>query len=209
MHSPTLILPLFRPYGVARKKTQRGAFDPISVIITVVIIGILATLAVSNFSGDSTRATKLLNNLKIYSDGMKRVKLDTGCYPKQLQTIKDNTFSGASQNFCGVDISATWHGPYVDNVQTDSNGNGLFSDFSSAVATISTQPTPATGLGTFYQIDVSNIPSSTLYELGRICNNSKTSGGTFNVSPVTTCIINPGSGSSSVGSVSILIEETN
>jgi len=189
---------------------QRGAFDLMSVLFSVIILGILATIAVSTFSGDTTRATKLLSDVQLYASGMKRIKMDTGCYPMHLQSLKDNSFSASGQNYCGIDISAQWHGPYVEGVQTNGNGDAVFSDFSSAVATIATMPTPATGLGTFYYINVSNIPNSTLAEIGRICNGSKSAtGGTFNVSPISSCIINPGSGAGSVGTVQILIEESN
>lgn len=114
-HSAQLAL---NPASSPRHKKE-GGFTMAEVMAVLVVIGIMATVALSLFSGETTKGTRLLTDMKTFSDGMTRVKLDTGSLPRRMDVLWDRSQAIAANMFGGVGGQNGWNGPYVERMPVD------------------------------------------------------------------------------------------
>lgn len=103
---------------IPRNKKQ-GGFTMAEVMAVLVVIGIMSTVALSLFSGESTKATRLLSDLKTYGDAISRVKLDSGSIPRRMDVLWDRDQAIPANMFGGVGGQNGWNGPYVERMPVD------------------------------------------------------------------------------------------
>ncbi|MCK5565027.1 MAG: type II secretion system major pseudopilin GspG [Planctomycetes bacterium] len=71
------------------KKQFRNAFTLVEVMAVLIILGLLATVAVTNFMGktDQAKVTTTKANLKVLNGQVLSFKMDTGRYPEEEEGL--------------------------------------------------------------------------------------------------------------------------
>jgi len=183
--------------------TQAG-FTLIELLIALVILGLLASVILPNFSGDATKGKVLFSTMSEMGNAMVRMKLDTGCYPTRLDGLFVQSVNTAANSFCGQDMTAEWKGPYTRPFQVNAGGAASLNNISTNVAAqIGSMPG---GVGTIYYIQAINVPNAIIHEAMMACNGADNTGAaTFADSK---CIGSPGTGTTRTGTFSIQIDQT-
>ena len=72
-----------------RKKQTRSGFTMVELMAVLIILGLLATVAVRNFMGqtDRARVTTTKANLKVLHNSVLQFKMDTGRYPTEEEGL--------------------------------------------------------------------------------------------------------------------------
>ena len=115
-----------------RKKTNipkgQGGFSLIELLVALTIIVILATLSITAYNGDSSKATELYAKMEQFSNAMTRVKLDVSCFPLVTGVLTQQSLAVAANSSCSVDMKANWKGPYIKNAALAADGKNLLVD---------------------------------------------------------------------------------
>lgn len=98
---------------VAARLGQKG-FSLIELMVALAIIGILSTLVAGLFSGDSSKATKLLADMTTIKNSVSRAKFDMGGIPRDLSILWSRDAAVAAGFFNGINGTSTWSGPYLE-----------------------------------------------------------------------------------------------
>ena len=74
-----------------RKTKNRTAFTMVELMAVLIILGLLATVAVRNFMGqtDKAKVTTTKANLKILHDSVLQFKMETGRYPTEEDGLNE------------------------------------------------------------------------------------------------------------------------
>lgn len=186
-------------------RAQRGAFDPITVVAVLAIMSILAALMVSSFSGDGSKATALLNNMGVMSDGLNRAKMDLGGFPNRLSVLWSKADATAGNMFNGVAGVNTWNGNYVESQPVDAN-NKVIAQTISDGAVIEIQREAGTNYAYAYFLRASNVPNAIITELLKKCTGSDSvANATFANGK---CRATPGTGTTEFGTVDYKVAES-
>ncbi len=96
------------------RRTRRGAFTLVEMLLVITIIGILAALVVPKMMGRSEQAREAAAraDLAAIKTALDTYEIDNGSYPKSLQDLIE-----APRN------ARAWKGPYVDRLPQDPWGN--------------------------------------------------------------------------------------
>jgi type II secretory pathway pseudopilin PulG len=188
------------------RSIQQGA-TLAEVAIIIGVLAVLATLIVSSFSGDGTKATVLIQNMRTLSDGMLRAKADIGCFPNQPTVLWRQAQAVAANTFCGIDGVQTWNGPYLSSQPIDSGTGAILMPAvgGDVAATIAREATPDDGLGWYYYIRAEHVPNPVIIAALQKCNGGKDAAATFETG---TCRGALGSGSAELGTFDMKTEES-
>ena len=158
-------------------KRQQG-FTLIELAVVIAVITVLAaSMGAFTFSGDKSKATSLLQSARLYSDGLLRLKQDTGIFANRPDALYLKGSNGTSGNFDGIDVQAAWRGPYVNPFGVDASGNAKFDNISgSSIMSIAQVTTGLpTGMSTGYVLSWSNLSDTLVKEVVASCNSTSTS----------------------------------
>lgn len=178
------------------------------VMAVLVVIGIMSTVALSLFSGESTKATRLLSDLKTYGDAVSRVKLDSGSIPRRMDVLWDRDQAIAANMFGGVGGQNGWNGPYVERMPVDTT-NAQRPIQLNAVAdgvrvTIEREAASATNGGQYswvYFMRASNVPNPIITAFMQKCTNLGEDQALASTFLNSNCRATPGTGASEFGTV--------
>lgn len=90
-------------------RTARAAFTIVEIIITIVIIGILASIVIANYNGaqERARATAALSDAKDMSEQLAIYKIKNGSYPASVNgyeksegTSYQYSYNAATKSYC-------------------------------------------------------------------------------------------------------------
>ncbi len=88
-----------------------------TLLAAVVVLGVLSSVAVSQFTGTSARAGALAELFRQTGQAGKRFHMDTGCWPQNVGAITSYRYS--DMNMCGKPIARdVWNGPYLRPMAT-------------------------------------------------------------------------------------------
>lgn len=103
-----------------------------TLLAAIVVLGVLASVLVTQFTGTDTRATAMLAQAQSIARAAERFHLDTGCRPMSVSSLFDYQASRAHCS-CNRQISQThWHGPYMKELPMRSDLGGRVHEFGSA-----------------------------------------------------------------------------
>lgn len=194
----------------AVKHTNQSGFSLIEMLVALALIALLATLIFSTYSGDSSKATKLLSDMTTIRDSANRAKTELGGIPSRLSVLWNRTDATAANMYNGVASTNTWNGPYIERQGTDATNNITVPTIADA-ATISMnrEAADATNGGNYtwvYFLRANNIPNPIITEFIKKCAGTDTvANATFLNS---SCRATPGTGAVEFGTVDIKITDS-
>lgn len=162
---------------VRRSRSQRGFAYMLEAIIFMGFVVTVASMSISKYSGDDSKATSLYSKIRQYSDSAKRMRFDTQCYPDKTGAFFKKSL--ASTSHCGDDVSGSWKGPYAETAPVNDKGNIQFSELlDKSEIIIPAQFTDAdlngSGNSTQWVIAVTNVPAEIANSAMEKCNKGYT-----------------------------------
>ncbi len=108
--------------GFSASIIQRG-FTLLEMVVTLSIIAILATLVGTQFSGDSSKATRILSDMVAIKKAAVRFNVDTGRFPCSVWGLWERDTVVAASPFlpCATKGGSEWSGPYVEKMDRLNN----------------------------------------------------------------------------------------
>ncbi len=172
------------PVGKKATLFKRG-FTLLEMVVTLAIIAVLATLVGTQFSGDSSKATKLLSDMTNIKNSVNRAKFDMGGIPTRLDVLWDSQLATAGNMYSGVAGVRTWAGPYIERMP---NTAGVLNfDTLADGVTVAIDDEASTGaspdFGTFpsgkvYVLTAVNVPRGIAAEFMKKCSGNDALSGT-------------------------------
>jgi prepilin-type N-terminal cleavage/methylation domain-containing protein len=199
-----------QPSSLPQKRRQRG-YTLIEIMVVIAVIGLFAGFFITQFSGDKSKATRLLSDMKLVADATNRGKMDMGGIPNKLSVLWNKTDAIAGNMFNGVAATNSWSGPYMERQPTDASNNiqeQAIGD--SATITIAREAAnAATNGGNYtwvYYLRASNVPNGVITEFIKTCSNTDTVANATFVNG--SCRATPGTGATEVGTVDFKVADS-
>lgn len=105
------------------KQLRQQGFTLLELVIVLALISILAGLSIFAYDGSRGQGIALYSTLTQYGDGLKRMRVDTQCYPQKTAALFNRT--EADDNYCGLStLAQNWKGPYTEAQQFGDNSEG-------------------------------------------------------------------------------------
>lgn len=105
------------------KQLRQQGFTLLELVIVLALISVLAGLSIFAYDGSRGQGIALYSTLTQYGDGLKRMRVDTQCYPQQTAALFNR--EEAEENYCGLSsLEQNWNGPYTEAQQFGTNSTG-------------------------------------------------------------------------------------
>lgn len=188
---------------------QKG-FTLMELAVVLGIIAVLASVIIGSFSGDSSKATKLLADMTTIGNSVNRAKMELGGIPSRLSVLWTRTDAVAGNMFNGIAATTTWGGPYIERQPVDASNNITVSTVADAATiSINREAASAANGGNYtwvYFLRASNVPNPIITEYIKKC------AGTDAVATVTfangKCRATLGTGATEFGTVDMKITDS-
>lgn len=112
---------LVKNYKSIKHLRQQG-FTLLELVIVLALISVLAGLSIFAYDGSRGQGIALYSTLTQYGDALKRMRVDTQCYPENTAALFNR--SQATDSYCGIDLQQNWKGPYTQAQQFGTNSTG-------------------------------------------------------------------------------------
>lgn len=105
------------------KQLRQQGFTLLELVIVLALISVLAGLSILAYDGSRGQGIALYSTLTQYGDGLKRMRVDTQCYPQNTAALFNR--SQADDNYCGLGtLEQNWKGPYTESTQYGGTSKG-------------------------------------------------------------------------------------
>jgi len=196
-------------------RRKQGGFTMAEMIAVMVVIGILTTVALRLFSGEGTRATRLLVDMKTFADGVTRVKLDTGSIPRRMDVLWDQSQATGPNMFGGVGGQNGWNGPYVERMPVDATNAQspiqLNAIADGVLVTIEREAASAANGGQYtwvYYMRAANVPNAIITAYMQKCTNLDEDAAMASSFLNSSCRATPGTGATEFGTVDFKVTDS-
>jgi prepilin-type N-terminal cleavage/methylation domain-containing protein len=157
---------------------QQSGFTLVEILVALALITLLAVGITLAFDGSRSRAQALFSNMSELGAGNIRLKNDMGCYvsaPTGLTKPQD----AGTNNYCGINTTTTWNGPYVGPFQIAADGTSVEIDKIAQGVTLSfikdgtcaasATNNPYGANGTNYCVFAQNVPQDVVKQALQEC----------------------------------------
>ena len=195
---------------IKKSTDKQKGFTLMELAVVLGIIAVLASVIIGSFSGDSSKATKLLADMTTLSNSVNRAKMELGGIPSRLSVLWTRTDAVAGNMFNGIAATTTWGGPYVERQPVNATNNITVSSVADAASiSINREAQSAANGGNYtwvYFLRADNIPNPIITEFIKKC------AGTDAVATVTfangKCRATLGTGATEFGTVDMKITDS-
>jgi type II secretory pathway pseudopilin PulG len=153
---------------------KESGFDLVQLLVGVVILGLLAAMLTGTFSGDKTKATRMVSEMSIMADNLKRAKTDLGCFPNRLAVLWDKAAASSTNMYCGIAGINSWSGPYIDPQPVSATTNAVLMPKIADTSEVNISRVAGGSLGQYYFLQSVNVPNAIIVEGLKACNGSET-----------------------------------
>ncbi len=191
------------------KSKQRG-FSLLEILAALAIMSIMYMALSSAFSGNTSKAVRLLSDMTTIANSTKRAQMELGGVPSQLSILWNRADATAANMFNGIAATGSWNGPYLERQPTDAaNAITVFDVADAATIAMAREAASAANGGNYtwvYYLRASNIPNPIITEFIKKC------AGTDVVANATfangKCRATPGTGATEFGTVDIKVVDS-
>lgn len=196
-------------------RRKQGGFTMAEMIAVLVVIAVMTTVALRLFSGEGTRATRLLVDMKTFSDGISRIKLDTGSIPRRMDVLWDQSQATGANMFGGAGGQNGWNGPYVERMPVDATNAQrpiqLNAIADGVLVTIEREAASAANGGQYtwvYYMRAANVPNAIITAYMQKCTNLDEAGALASTFLNSSCRATPGTGANEFGTVDFKVTDS-
>jgi prepilin-type N-terminal cleavage/methylation domain-containing protein len=209
MFSPSAQSVVNVPRASKQAHKQKG-FTLMELAVVLGVIAVLASVIIGSFSGDSSKATKLLADMTTLGNSVNRAKMELGGIPSRLSVLWTRNDAVAGNMFNGIAATTTWGGPYIERQPVDASNNITVSTVADAATiSINREAASAANGGNYtwvYFLRASNVPNPVITEYIKKC------AGTDTVANVTfangKCRATLGTGATEFGTLDLKIADS-
>lgn len=162
-HGQRRTLPLHR---------QRG-FSLIEIMAGIAIVAIMSMILMGAFSGNTSKAVRLLSDMNTIANSTKRAQMELGGIPSRLSVLWNRTDATATNMFNGIAATNSWNGPYLERQPTNTSNNITEFDVADAATiAIAREAASAANGGNYtwvYYLRANNIPNAIIVEFIKKC----------------------------------------
>jgi type II secretory pathway pseudopilin PulG len=155
---------------------SRGAATLLELMIVLAVIVLISTTLVLTFSGDSSKASKLMADMMTLRDALSRAKADLGGVPKKVDVLWSRDASTAANMYSGVTAVNAWNGPYIDRMEADASGKLTMPSITDGATVAILQEAKSADNGAnhafVYYVSSSGVPDSIVSEAFKKCTGS-------------------------------------
>ena len=141
-------------------RRQQGGFTLVETIVAVAITVIMGTALFFHFNMSKSKGEALLTAMQGIGSAATRFNTDTSCMPTNTGELFNRTLAGTN-NYCGIDVSSSWNGPYMVDRPLDANNNVLMTTIGPATSLkIVEGAFLSDGNSTQYAVEANNVPNA-------------------------------------------------
>ncbi|APZ42555.1 type II secretion system protein [Acidihalobacter ferrooxydans] len=154
----------------SKTRKQQG-FTLIELLIALAVLSVIVAGIVVFFNPSKSKGQTLYASMSAIGKAATRFNLDTSCYPYQTNLLFSKTaVSGNTNNSCGVDVSSTWNGPYIQSRPVNGSGNITYPQIGQGVAiSIASGTFLSNGLSPQYAVEATGVPVSIAKQALQAC----------------------------------------
>ncbi len=192
-----------------RLHQQRG-FSLVEMGVVLVVMAVIAAVFLESFSGNTSKAVRLLTDMTTISNSVKRAQSELGGIPSKLSILWNRSDATAANMFNGILATNSWNGPYMERQATDASNLIKEPDVAdSATISIHREAASAANGGNYtwvYFVRGNNIPNPIIEEFMKKCVGTTTqSDWTFAKGK---CRATMGTGATEIGTVEMMIADS-
>ena len=151
------------------RSSQQGGFTLIEIIVALAIIVTLGTVLFFHFNMSKSKGEALLVAMQGASSAATRFNTDTSCMPTNTGELFNRNLVGTN-NYCGIDVSSSWNGPYMADRPLDANNNVLLTSIAPATSLKIVEGTFLNdGNTTQYAVEANNVPNAIADQAYQAC----------------------------------------
>lgn len=150
-------------------RPQQTGFTLIEILIAISIMVILGTVLVFHFNMSKSKGAALVTAMQGVASAATRFDTDTSCMPTNTGELFNKNLAGTN-NFCGIDVTTQWNGPYMADRPLDANNNVLFASLGPTLDLKITEGAFLNdGNTTQYAVEANNVPNNIATQAYQAC----------------------------------------
>lgn len=154
-------------------RRQQGGFTLVETIVAVAVVVLMGTALIFHFNMSKSKGQALLTEMQGVASAATRFNTDTSCMPTNTGELFNRTLAGTN-NYCGIDVSTSWNGPYMDDRPLDANNNVLMTTIGPTTSLkIVEGAFLSDGNSTQYAVEANNVPNAIADQAYTACGGSQ------------------------------------
>ncbi len=158
-----------RGYRMRSQRSQQGGFTLIEILVAIAIIVVLGTVIFFHFNMAKSKGEALVTAMQGIGSAATRFDADTSCMPTNTGELFNVNLAGTN-NYCGIDVTSSWNGPYMEDRPLDANNNVLLTSIAPTTSLKIVEGAFLNdGNSTQYAVEANNVPNAIAAQAYKAC----------------------------------------